>query len=168
MLLNPELEKMMNAQYTNEISSALFYKNVAGFYDDRYLGGIAKFFQEKYTEELEHAQKFYDYINRRDGRAKLSPITEKMLQINEENLVSPFYDALKHEQQVSSWIYELYAKSRELKDFSSEAFLKWFVDEQVSEEQEFVDLIARFELVKDSGEGLYRFNDFLGHGGKLE
>ena len=60
MLLKPELEKMMNEQYTNEIGSALFYKNIAGFYDDRYFGGIAKFFQKKYSEELEHAQKFYD------------------------------------------------------------------------------------------------------------
>lgn len=28
-------------------------------------------------------------------------------------------------------------------------------------EQEFIDLIARLELVKDCGDGLYRFNDYL-------
>lgn len=107
------------------------------------------------------------YINRRDGRAKLSPITEQMLKINESSLIAPFYDSLKHEQQVSTWIYELYAKARDLKDYSSEAFLKWFVDEQVEEEQEFIDLIARFELVKDCGDGLYRFNDLLEEKGKI-
>lgn len=156
---------MLNTQYTNEIGSALFYKNCAGFYDDRYLGGIATFFQKKYLEELEHAQKFYDYINKRDGKAIISPISEKMLVVNEENLVSPFYDSLRHEQQVTTWIYELYEKARELKDYTSETFLKWFVDEQAEEEQEFIDLIARFELVKDSGDGLYRFNDLLAQKG---
>ena len=101
------------------------------------------------------------YINKRDGRAILSPITDKMLKVDDKNLVTPFYDSLKHEQQVSEYIYELYAKARELKDYTSEAFLKWFCDEQAEEEQEMLDLIARIELVKDCGEGLYRFNDYL-------
>lgn len=161
MLLNQELEKMMNQQYANEIAAALFYKNIAGFYDDRYFGGIAKFFQKQYLEELDHAQKFYDYINKRDGRAMIGSISDKIIKIDDTDLVAPFYDALKHEQQVSSWIYELYAKARELKDYTSEAFLKWFCDEQAEEEQTLLDLIARIELVKNSGDGLYRFNDYL-------
>lgn len=124
---------MMNQQYTNEFASGLFYKNIAGFYDDRYFGGIAKFFQKKYSEELDHAQKFYDYINKRDGRAIISPISEKMLKVDDKDLITPFYDSLKHEQQVSSYIYDLYAKARELKDYTSETFLKWFCDEQAEE-----------------------------------
>lgn len=161
MLLNAELEKMMNQQYTNEVSSALLYKNIAGFYDDKYFGGFAKFFQKKYQEELGHAQRFYNYINGRDGRAILSEIPKDQLVFDEKSLVSPFYDSLKHEQQVSTWIYELMTKSRELKDYTSEEFLYWFVKEQAEEEQEFLDYIARLELIKNSGEGMYRFNDYL-------
>ena len=161
MLLNKDFERMLNQQHTNEIASALFYRNVAGFYDDRYFGGIASFFMKKYSEELGHAQKFYDYINKRDGRAVVGEIGSEKIKVDDRDLVSPFYDALRHEQQVSSWIYQLYGKARELKDYAAEAFLKWFCDEQAEEEQEFLDLIARAELVRNSGDGMYRFNDYL-------
>ena len=161
MLLSEKLEKMMNKQYTNEIASALMYKNIAGFFDDRHLSGFAKFFQKKYQEELGHGQRFYEYINSRDGKAVLGGITAAEIAFDDKNLVTPFYASLKHEQQVSSWIYDLYAQARDEKDYSSEEFLNYFVKEQIEEENEFLDLIARLELVKDSGEGIYRMNDHL-------
>lgn len=161
MLLNEELEKKLNQQMTNEFSSALFYKNIAGFYDDKYLPGFGIFFNKKYKEELDHAQKFYDYINERDGRAIISSISEEKIKLNKEDLVSPFYDSLKHEQQVTSYIYELYEEAKKIKDYSTEDFLKWFIREQNEEEGEFLELIARIELVKDCGDGIYRMDEYL-------
>lgn len=159
MILNKSLEQLLNKQYTNEIASALLYKNIAGFYADRYFPGISKFFEKKYEEELEHSQKFYEYINSRDGRAIIDKIDK--MEFDENTLVSPFYSSLEHEQQVSSWIYELVDKSRECKDYATEFFLIWFVTEQVSEEEEFLQLIAELEVIKDSGDGLYQFDKKL-------
>lgn len=163
MLLNKELEDMMNKQYTNEVSSALLYKNIAGYYDDKYFPGFGKFFQKKYEEELEHAQRFYEYINKRDGRAKLVGIPDADLKFNDgTDLVMPFYDSLKHEQQVSTWIYQITDKALELKDHGAYNFMLWYCTEQESEEAEMIDIIAELELVKNDGGDLYKISRRLG------
>lgn len=167
MLLDPKLEKMMNIQYTNEVASALLYKNIAGFYDDKYFPGIASFFHEKYIEELDHAERFYKYINDRDGHAIISKIPEKEIILTENNstnndLLLPFYESLKHEQQVSSWIYQLCDVALDMKDHAAYKFLLWFADEQVEEEAEFLQLIAELELIKNDGGDLYKFDRRLG------
>lgn len=163
MILNKDFEKMLNTQYTNEISSALLYKNISGYYADRYFDGIATFFNNKYKEELEHAEKFYEYIMNRDGRPIIYDIKDYDLDFDESDIIKPFYLSLEHEQEVTEYIYRLFQKSRELNDYTSEQFLSWFVTEQAEEEQEFLNYIARLELIKNSGEGLYRFNDMLVH-----
>ena len=166
MLLTPEMESLLNKQYTNEVASALLYKNIAGYFDDLYFPGFAQFFNQKYLEELEHAQKFYDYINRRDGRAKLAGIDESELKLTEDsdtnNILLPFYDSLKHEQQVSTWIYQIADKAQELKDHATYNFILWFCDEQVDEEAEFLQLIAELELIKNDGGDLYKMDRRLG------
>ena len=100
-------------------------------------------------EELEHAQKFYDYINRRDGRAKLAGIDESELKLTEDsdtnNILLPFYDSLKHEQQVSTWIYQIADKAQELKDHATYNFILWFCDEQVDEELKQIALERQYE-----------------------
>lgn len=167
MLLSQEMESMLNRQYTNEVSSALLYKNIAGYFDDLYFPGFAKFFHKKYTEELEHAERFYKYINQRDGRAKLLGINESELKLTEStdsnNILLPFYDSLKHEQQVSSWINEIADRALEIKDHATYNFILWFCSEQVEEEEEFLQLIAELELIKNDGGDLYKMDRRLGN-----
>ena len=163
MLLNPKLEKLMNIQYTNDVSSALLYQNIAGFYDDRHFSGFAKYFTKSAEEELGHAKKFYDFINLRDGRAIISGIPNKDLQFNDgTDLLMPFYDALKHEQQVSTYINELCDVALEMKDHGAYKFLQEMFEEQQEEEIRFINLIAELELVKNDGGDLLRISHRIG------
>jgi ferritin len=44
------------------------------------------------------------------------------------------------------------------KDYPTLSFLKWFLDEQVEEERNVGDILAKLELVGDNTSGLYQID----------
>lgn len=163
MILDKEFESMLNKQYTNEIASAMLYRNIAGYYEDKYFPGFAKYFLERAEEEMEHAQNFYDYIALRDGKPQVLGISEESIKFTPTNdLTMGFVASLKHEQLVSSYINLLMDKAKELKDYASEKFLYDFCDEQVHEEAEFLDLVHEVELIKNDPGDIIKMSKRLG------
>jgi ferritin len=56
--------------------------------------------------------------------------------------VEPIRHALEQERQVTIKISELFEIARETRDYASEQFMQWFVEEQVEEEATMGDLLA--------------------------
>ena len=65
-----------------------------------------------------------------------------------------FEKTLTHEQFVTKLIHELVDLAIEEKDHATNAFLQWFVTEQIEEEENANDLVARLKLVGDRGDAL--------------
>ena len=47
-------------------------------------------------------------------------------------------------------------------DFATQSMLKWFVDEQVEEEENAQTIIDNLKMIKDNGYGLYMLDKELG------
>ena len=58
-------------------------------------------------------------------------------------------------------IHNLYDIAVEDKDYASQSMLKWFIDEQVEEEESAQDIIDQLEKVDDSKLGLYMIDKDL-------
>ena len=56
--------------------------------------------------------------------------------------VEPIRLALEQERQVTIKISELFEIARETRDYASEQFMQWFLEEQVEEEAAMGDLLA--------------------------
>lgn len=162
MILSKRIESLLMDQYNAEVQSALLYRNIAGFYDDRYFPGIAKFFMSKCQEEFAHSQKFYDYLNLRDSRAVLNESAAQGLDFSDIDLVTPFVESLKHEQEVTENINQIFRAAREENDYPTEEFLHWFIQEQLHEEEEFMQLINEAELSKGDGGDMLKLDKKLG------
>lgn len=79
-----------------------------------------------------------------------------------DSILDVFKSTLKHEQKVTGMINDLYALTHEQNDFATQSMLKWFIDEQVEEEETAQTIIDNIKMIKDNGYGIYMLDKELG------
>lgn len=145
--LEPKLEATLNAQVNAELHSAYLYLSMAAYFESVDLQGFANWMRVQYQEETVHGLMFFDYINQRNGRVKLTqlegPATEW------KSPLEVFRQAYEHEKHISKLIANLVQQSRHVGDTSTEAFLQWFVTEQVEEEANTYRVAQQLKLAGD-------------------
>ncbi len=158
-MFNKKIEDAINAQINAELWSAYLYLSMAAQCHELSLPGMANWFEVQFKEEQDHAKIFYNYIVSRNGRVVLKPI--EAVQTEWKNALEMFNHTLEHEQKVTSLINDLYALAIEEKDYATQSMLKWFLDEQVEEEENARNMIDNLKLIKDNGFGLYMLDKEL-------
>jgi ferritin len=160
MAWSRKIEEAMNAQLGFELSSAHAYLSMAAYCEDESLPGFAHWMKLQYQEELDHAEKFFDFIVDRGGRVRLEGI-----EVPKTDFSSPleiFEVSLENEKAVTDAINELYTLTTKEQDYASQAFLNWFVTEQVEEEKLVTEIIDALKRVGQSGEALLLLDRELG------
>jgi ferritin len=142
--LDPKLEAALNAQVNAELHSAYLYLSMAAYFESVDLQGFANWMRVQYQEETTHGLKFFDYINQRNGRVKLTQIEAPPTAW--KSPLEVFRQAYEHEKLISKSIANLVMKSRQLGDTSTETFLQWFVTEQVEEEGQTYRIAQQLKL----------------------
>ena len=104
--------------------------------------------------------KFYDYILRRGAKVNIEAIAKP--ETEWESPLAAFEQALSHERYVTSLINDLVALAREEKDFATDNFLQWFVEEQVEEEENAMENVSKLTLAGESKELLFKINEDMG------
>jgi ferritin len=112
------------------------------------------------SEEQEHALKFYRYIYERGGRVTLQAIDQPPAEF--ESVQDVFEQTLAHEQKVTALIDGLYASAVAQNDYASQAFLQWFVSEQVEEEDTATRILETLKMVGAKGQALIMLDRELG------
>lgn len=158
-MLSKKLEEALNEQINAEFWSAYLYLSMAADMSDKGFAGISNWFNIQFKEEQDHAMKIYNYVLSRGGRVELKPIKE--VETEWKNPLKAFEETLKHERVVTSLINELYDLALQEKDYATQSMLKWFIDEQVEEEESAQDIISKLKLIGDNGYGLYQFDKEL-------
>ena len=156
MKLSSKLEKVLNDQINLELSSAYAYLGMAAYFERTAFTGFGKWMQLQSKEEIGHANRFFKYIVERDGKVTLQAISEPKCDYKSPH--DAFKASLGHEQNVSASICAIYELAVAEKDYATLSFLKWFLDEQVEEERNVGDILAKLELVGDSHSGLYQID----------
>jgi len=160
MKLSSKLEKALNDQINLELSSAYAYYGMAAYFEHTAFTGFGKWMEVQSREELGHANRFFKYIVERGGRVTLQPIPEPKCDF--KSPLDTFKTSLGHEQKVSAAICAIYELATAEKDFATLSFLKWFLDEQVEEERNVGDVLAKLELVGDNRSALYQIDQQAG------
>jgi ferritin len=151
-MLSKNIEEALNKQVNEELFSAYLYLSMAAYFADKNLMGFYNWLYVQFHEELEHAKKFIHYIIERGGRVKLSQIKEP--QFEWKDPVDAFKAVLEHERYITGKINELVDLAEKEKDRATFAMLQWFVNEQVEEEANASEILARLEMVGESKQGL--------------
>ena len=114
----------------------------------------------QFEEEQDHAKILFNYIISRNGKVTLKAIDAVPTSWN--SILDVYKDTLAHEQKVTSLINNLFALTTAENDYATQSMLKWFVDEQVEEEETAQDIIDKLEMIGDNGYGLYMLDKELG------
>ena len=159
-MISKRLEEAINAQINAEMWSAYLYLSMSTYCQDAGFPGIANWFAIQFKEEQDHAQILFNHVVSRGGRVKLAPIDA--VEIEWASVLAVFENTLQHEKKVTMLINDLYTIALEEKDYASQSMLKWFIDEQVEEEEGVQDILNHLRMVKDNGYGLYMIDKELG------
>jgi ferritin len=164
MKLSQELERLINNQINNEYQSAYIYLGMAAYFEGTPYGGFARWMRQQSAEELDHGGKFFSYLLVRGGKIELKGIEKVTSKF--DSIVAPFAIAHAHEQRVTRWIHDIYELSLLEKDYETVEFLRWFIQEQLEEEQQTKNWLDRLTLAANYPDAILRLDHEAGKRGR--
>jgi ferritin len=159
-MISKTLADALNDQLKHELYSSYLYLAMSAYCDDKNLPGFAHWMRLQADEEREHAMKFFDFIQDRDGRVVLQALAQPPRDFGSPTGV--FEQVLAHEQEVTSLIEQLYRKASAEQDHATQVFLEWFIGEQVEEEKTALQILETLRMAGDDKVGLLMVDRELG------
>ena len=154
-----QLHTAVNDQITHELGAEIQYLAMSFWFERENMPGMANWFSKQAVEEHEHALKIVTLMNEWD-----MPITLKSPPDPETDFDSAeaiFAAALAHEQNVTSQISSIFSMAREASAWHIEVAFQWFITEQVEEEVNARDNLARIRMVGNNPAALLEFDRHL-------
>jgi len=159
-MLHQKMEAALNHQVNAELWSSYLYLSISYDMDNKGYEGIALWFALQAKEEFAHATRFMKFIGEMDGKVGLMPIDKVKQEWSAPK--EAFEETLQHEKVVTQKIHNLMDLAIELKDYATQSMLKWFIDEQVEEEDSARKILEKFNRVENNPAGLYALDKELG------
>jgi len=163
-MLSQPVQNAINDQIKNELYSAYLYLSMSAHFEANNLPGFAQWMRLQSQEELDHALKFFDYVNERGGRVTLQEIPQPKSEW--KTSLEVFNQVLEHEHHVTSLIHKLYETALAEKDYASQVMLQWFIDEQVEEEKNATEIVEQLKLIDAHGTAVLMLDHRLSKRGK--
>ena len=158
--MNERIQTAFNDQINEELFSSYVYLAMAAHFEGMNLDGFTNWMKQQAQEELQHAMRLFDHINRRGGRVVLKAIGEPPLEYGTP--LQAFEKALAHEQHITGCINELYRVALEENDYPAQMELQWFIDEQVEEEENAGRVVEQLRMAGDNQSALLMLDRELG------
>ncbi|HEX2950180.1 MAG TPA: ferritin [Armatimonadota bacterium] len=159
-MISDTMQDALNDQMNFELFSAYLYLSMSAYFQSLNLPGFANWMHVQAQEEMVHVMKFYNFILGRGGRVLLKTIDGP--QTDWSAPIAPFEDAYAHEQKVTARINNLINLAIDERDHATNAFLQWFVTEQVEEESNVDAVVRQLRLVGEDKSGLFMIDRELG------
>jgi len=159
MINSKKVEKAFNDQMNREFYSSYLYLAMAGYFEVTNLKGCANWMRIQAEEERMHAMRFYDFIVNRGWAISLGQI-DRPGHVWKSPL-DAFSKALEHEKFITANINDLVDLSLTSKDHAAHSFLKFFIDEQVEEEEAAQNIVAKLKLIGKSASGMFMLDNEL-------
>jgi ferritin len=153
-MISKNIENVLNEQVEKEFYSSNLYLAMAVWAETNGLVGVSKWLYEQAAEEHIHMLKFVSYINDRGGKAIIPAIKQPPSKF--KDLKTVFNQVLEHEKYISKSINNIVGIAFEEKDFSTNTWLNFFVEEQLEEESSVQEIIDRLNLIGENN--LYLFD----------
>lgn len=159
MQISKKMADLMSAQVGNELGASNQYIQIATYFDGESLSKLAKFFYDQAEEEREHAMKFVHYLMDVGAPFSIAAIPATSTDIGTAE--KAFEMSLAWEQEVTAQVNAMMDLAVQEKDYASQAFLQWFVTEQV---EEVSTMESMLDVVRRAGEkNLLMMEAYLTH-----
>jgi len=150
--MEKELIKALAGQIRDELYSAYLYLSMAAYCQSKKLPGFAHWMRVQVKEENTHAMKIFDYLVNRGERVILEAIAQPPSDFSSAQGV--FEHTLNHEKKVTKLIDGLCGLAKKVEDGAAQDFLKWFVNEQVEEEENATRILEKIKATNQDQDAI--------------
>ena len=130
------MTKTIHDSLTNHINVELYssylYLSLSAYCESINLPGFANWLRVQSQEENNHAMRQFDYVNDREEKVNLLPISQPPVEF--QSALDVMQSALEHERKVTELIHQAYALAIKEEDYATQVHLQWFITEQVEDE----------------------------------
>ncbi len=158
-MISKKMTDQFNQQINEELYSSYLYLSMAAHFQAENLDGMAAWMKVQADEERDHGMKMFHHLNERGGKVRLAGIDAPKL--TWASPLAAFTDAQKHERHISERIDTMMKAAISENDYASQAFLQWFVTEQVEEESHASAIVEKLKMVGDSQNGMFMVDRVL-------
>ena len=160
MQISKAMVDLINEQIAHELIASNQYLQLATYFDGQALRKLSAFFYKQSEEEREHALKFVHYLTEVGADVRILEIPAANYNVNSAE--QAFQVSLDWEKEVTRRIHAMVDQAISEKDYASQAFLQWFVTEQVEEESTMETML---QIVQKAGEkNLLMVDAYMTHG----
>lgn len=156
-MLNETILQHLNSQVNMEFYSSYVYFSMALYFKDKGLNGLEKLMKQHANEELEHASKLIDYIYQRNAQVRLEEI--KAPNYTFSTAFDIFETAWEHEKLITKSLSEIFELAEKEKDPMTSSFVQKYIDEQIEEENFFLQFTKKCSLLKEDKLSLIVFDN---------
>lgn len=151
-MLSQKVQDALNEHINREFYSSYLYLAMSAHCEAISLPGFAHWLRVQSQEEMDHALKLFDFINDREGRVVLQPISQPPVEFHSP--LDVMRGTLEHERDVTAMTHRLYELAVKEEDYATQVRLQWFITEQVEEEKAASTIVEQLQMVGDRGDAL--------------
>jgi ferritin len=156
MLISEKLEQALNTQIGNEFGASLEYLQIASYFEAGDMLKLAAIFFDQSDEERFHAMKLLRYVLDAGGEVDIPAIDKPRKTF--ESPTDAVQAALTWEETVTKQINNLMHIASDERDYISQEFLRWFVNEQLEEISKMSTIL---NILKRSGDNLLMAETYI-------
>ncbi len=158
--MTPQVLEAINRQIAAEFAASFAYLAMAGWCEHHKFMGAGRWLRLQSQEEHGHAMKLFDFVLARNHAARIDGVHTPQGEFS--SVADVFERALDQEQGVSRQIDELYELAFKERVFAAMAELQWFISEQVEEEKNVREIVAKLHMVRNDPASLLDIDRELG------
>jgi ferritin len=151
---NKKVQDILNVQVEKEGFSSNLYLAMASWAESEGYEGISKWLYAQAEEEHKHMLKLLHYINDSGGNALIPAF--KQPPVTYADVKKMFEQVYSHEQHITASINEIVAVTIVEKDYTTNHWVQWYVNEQIEEERNARTILDKLKLL--GNESLYLFD----------
>ena len=152
-MVSEKINEIINEQINKEFYSGYLYLSMSARLKELGLFGFAHWTRLQAKEEVEHGLKLLDYLLERNSFVTLKQIRTPDFEFS--GILSVFNIIYDHEKCITESVMKVAKLAEDECDRKTLAFIDWFIQEQVEEEQNIKNIIKRIELFGDDKSSLY-------------
>lgn len=162
-MISDKIINLLNKQLNMELTSSYQYLAMAVCCDNIGLSGAGHWMRKQSKEEMEHAEKFIEYL----GDRQVFPVMQEIAKPQSpfSSLEDIFTTVLTLEKCVTESINDISTVALSEKDHTTYAFLQWFLLEQIEEEKSVQSVLDKLKLIANNSGLLYALDKELGSRG---
>ena len=165
-MISERILRIINEQINREFYSGYLYLSISAHFREMGLFGFAHRTKEQAVEEMEHGMKLFQFVIDRDGRVELAQINSPEIELGTP--LEIYEKIYEHEKYITNAVMDVAKFAEEECDRTTLSFIDWYINEQIEEEKNALEIIKRLKIFGEDKASLYLMDNELSNYSKVD